>query len=260
MGAAMSWIFVPQWTNFNIGVTALQVVGLAGCLSELQGNNAGYSKFAHANVRKVPSRPGMVLLYFPALLVSMWYLRAAPAENGRAQLTAGLLSFHFAKRVVESIWLHVYSGTMDLDFVMPISTSYALTAALTAHQQLTVPSVFLQTNGSQNLAQVGIALSLIGQLGNFYHHWLLRQLRLEGQRQYCIPSGGLFGFVTMPHYFFELLSWFGLACVTQHLSSFLAFADMLSYLSGRSVATTQWYKSKFKDYPSDRLHLIPFLF
>jgi very-long-chain enoyl-CoA reductase len=243
-----------------MGVTALQVLGLAGCIGELQGNNAGYSKFAHENVRKVPSRTGMVLLYFPALLVSVSYLQAAPSENGRAQLTAGLLVFHFGKRVAECIWLHIYSGTMDMDFMMPISTSYALTAALTAHQQLTVPVFFFQTQSSRDLAQVGLALSLIGQLGNFYHHWLLRQLRSEGPKQYCIPSGGLFGLVTMPHYFFELLSWLGLACVTQHLSSFLVFASMLSYLSGRSVATTQWYKSKFKDYPSDRRHLIPFLF
>lgn len=77
---------------------------------------------------------------------------------------------------------------------------------------------------------------------------------------YAIPSGGLFGYVTMPHYFCELIAWLGLACVTQQLNAFLTLADMTSYLAGRSAATTRWYKSKFPNYPPERKNLIPFLF
>ena len=52
MGGAMGLIFVPQWTNFNLSVTALQVLGLAGCVGELQGNNAGHSETISGGERR----------------------------------------------------------------------------------------------------------------------------------------------------------------------------------------------------------------
>jgi len=265
----MSTVHFPQWTTGNVGITALQVLGLGGAASELQGNNAGYSKFANPAANfKVPSRLGMVILYSPALLVSLRYLQTAPNVNGRESITAMLLSAHFGKRVLESMFLHRYSGTMNGDFLLPISTSYALTAALVAHQQRSVPS-YSNTAIDQKMLGLGLLFSVVGQLGNLYHHWLLANLRSgpaiskgdgNAQSKYVIPRGGLFRFVTTPHYFFELIAWLGIACTAQHLNAFLTVADMLSYLAGRSVATTKWYKSKFPDYPSERKNLIPFLF
>lgn len=311
----MSLVYLPHWSYGNVAIASLQVLGLGGCASELQGQNAGYSKFANPEKKwKVQSRTGMLLLYSPALVVAVNYLRNAPKEagNGREWITAALLVAHFGKRVLECLFLHKYSGTMDADFLIPISASYALTTTLIAHQQLQVPQYSHKLSGF--VYGVGLALSVIGQLGNLYHHWLLAQLRkgeeslghllaqdlqqsassggsLElpkefkstehlsrvshsdhakqvfTQRQsnsalqrYVIPSGGLFRFVTMPHYFCELLSWLGLACVTQQFNAFMTVADMTSYLAGRSVATTRWYRAKFDTYPSQTRHLIPFLF
>lgn len=255
----MAFLQVPLWHSGNIIVTALQGLGLAGCSGELKGDNAGYSKFADPTKKfKVPSRVGMMILYTPALLVSCVYLLTAPNSNGREVVTAGLLCLHFGKRVLETLFLHNYSGTMDCDMMLPISVSYALTAALTAHQQ------FLVTEYSHAFSNpvycLGLALAVIGQGGNFYHHYLLTQMRKGGEKSYSIPTGGLFEFVTMPHYFFELIAWLGLACVTQHLNALLTFADMCSYLSGRSIATTRWYRSKFDNYPKERKHLVPLIF
>lgn len=65
----------------------------------------------------------------------------------------------------------------------------------------------------------------------------------------------------MPHYLFEIIAWAGLALVTMQLNAFLVCAGMASYLSGRSVATTHWYKSKLGDvWPAQRRHLVPFVF
>lgn len=272
----MSLLHLPSWSKGNVAVTALQILGLGGAAGELQGQNAGYSKFADPKASlKVPSRLGMVILYSPALLVSLGYLRSSsPGANGREKVTSLLLSIHFGKRVLESMFLHRYSGTMNADFLLPIGTSYALTAALIAHQQR---SVIAYTNASVDaiMLPLGLGLSVVGQLGNLYHHWLLASLRDDKSKdvkaehrftlagddaKYVIPCGGLFKYVTAPHYFFELITWMGIACTTQQLNAFLTVADMLSYLAGRSVATTRWYKTKFPDYPADRKHLIPFIF
>ena len=41
----------------------------------------------------------------------------------------------------------------------------------------------------------------------------------------------------------------------------LVFAGLASYLSGRAVATTLWYRAKFgKAWPAHRRHLVPFVF
>lgn len=270
----MALVHIPEWSKGNIAVTVLQVLGLGGAASELQGNNAGYSKFADPNASmKIPSRLGMVLLYSPAFLVSLRYLTNSSKVNGRENITAMLLSVHFAKRVLESMFLHRYSGTMNGDFLVPVGTTYALTAALVAHQQRSVAE-YADTQGNRIMLRLGVGLSVVGQLGNLYHHWLLANLRSEapkanvadasGQEQvkpkYVIPRGGMFEYVTAPHYFFELIAWLGIACTTQQLNAFLTVGDMLSYLAGRSVATTQWYKSKFPDYPAERKNLIPFIF
>jgi len=255
----MGLLHLPQWSLGNIVVTALQVLGLGGCAGELKGSNSGYSKFANpAKAFKVPSRVGMVALYAPALVVSGVYLWNAPNTNGRELVTAALLCLHFGKRVLESLFLHKYSGTMDGDFLLPIGASYALNAALTAHQQLQV--TMYSHAFADPVYHLGLVLTVLGQGGNFYHHYLLTHMRKEGEKTYVIPSGGLFNFVTMPHYFFEILAWLGIACVTQHFSAFLTVAGMCSYLAGRSVATTRWYRSKFDNYPKERKHLIPFLF
>ncbi len=106
---------------------------------------------------------------------------------------------------------------------------------------------------------------MVGQLGNFYHHWLLASLRPsktkdEGASAYKVPSSGMFHLVTMPHYTFELVSWFGVAVVAGSLNSLLVVASMTSYLGGRAVATKRWYVANLKGFPRERKAIIPFLF
>ena len=67
---------------------------------------------------------------------------------------------------------------------------------------------------------------------------------------------------TVPHYTFEVTAWFGLAIVAQQLNVCLVFAGMASYLSGRAVATTKWYRQQFGEaaVPLSKRHLVPYVF
>lgn len=54
---------------------------------------------------------------------------------------------------------------------------------------------------------IGLAMFVIGQGGNLYHHVLLSQLRsgdAGAAKKYVVPKGGLFESLTCPHYFFEV--------------------------------------------------------
>lgn len=114
---------------------------------------------------------------------------------------------------------------------------------------------------------IGISIFVIGQLGNFYHHWILARLRPSSTKEkdessngYKIPTSGMFNLVTMPHYTFELVSWLGVSVVAGSLNSLLVVAGMTSYLAGRSVATKNWYLKNLKGFPKERKAIIPFLF
>lgn len=264
----MSAIHLPAWTLGNKILTGVQTLMLAQGAGEAQGQNAGYSKFADKTAKfKVPSRVGMTWIYTPGLLTSAWFLHNAVEKNGRETLTAALLTAHFGKRVLECLFLHRYSGTVNGDAFIPISFFYGLMAALVAYQQKQVSGY---GKGEAWLLKLGLVLNVVGQVGNFYHHWLLASLRsrktqvdsaaLVVKSPYVIPTGGFFSLLTCPHYFFEIIAWFGIASVTGQLNAFLVAGDMASYLAGRSMSTTRWYKEKFPDYPSNRRHLIPFLF
>merc|ERR1719159_2243295 len=83
IGLFTGLVHLPHWSYGNVAITSLQLLGLGGCANELQGQNAGYSKFAHPEKKwKVQSRTGILLLYSPALAVALNYLWNAPKEMG----------------------------------------------------------------------------------------------------------------------------------------------------------------------------------
>ena len=60
----------------------------------------------------------------------------------------------------------------------------------------------------------GLALFLIGELGNLNNHITLRNLRSSGGSERGIPQGLGFNLVTCPNYMFEAIAWTGIAMVS----------------------------------------------
>jgi steroid 5-alpha reductase family enzyme len=133
--------------------------------------------------------------------------------------------------------------------------------------------------------KIGLVLWVTGTLTNLYHHYLLANLRpasaetKPGPKKYMVPQGGecnfplllstithqivlkgLFQYVTCPHYFGELLAWYGFAMVSHNICPILASLHFTSYLTGRAIATRRWYLAKMgDDYPKSRGLWLPFL-
>lgn len=208
----------------------------------------------------------MLIIYSPAFLTSAVMLAAAP-DVGRAGLVASLLVIHFAKRVGEVLFVHKYSGNMGPACYF-ISVFYSLLSLLICVQTQNVPPSLYDAPASQAVLPVALAMFVVGQVGNLYHHGLLAQMRSnqpaktgEGAAPYSIPTGGLFDLVTTPHYLFEIIAWLGVALASQQLNAVLVAFGMASYLCGRAVASTRWYESQFGDaYPATRRNIIPFVF
>ena len=253
-------LFELPW---GAALTAMQlVVTCTSWINEVKpGGATAYSKFSSGG--GISSRLGMLIIYTPALIAAAtltvehgFSVPTAAGQPGHGTI-ATLLMLHFGKRVTEVLVVHKYSGTVSAAIASTIGVYYALVTVLIKATAISDPIRF----SPDNARAFGLVLFGVGQLGNLYHHALLASLRAPGSRAYVVPSGGLFGLVAAPHYFFELVAWWGLAMVADHFNVYLVATAMTSYLGGRSVAQNRYNREKFKDkWPGSRRNLVPFLF
>ncbi|MGD0340994.1 MAG: 3-oxo-5-alpha-steroid 4-dehydrogenase, partial [Bacteroidales bacterium] len=87
----------------------------------------------------------------------------------------------------------------------------------------------------------------------------LRKLRAGSPQEYMIPKGWLFRFISCPHYFGEMIEWGGWAMATWSLPGFAFFIFTVANLFPRAILSHRWYKANFKEYPSGRKAIIPFI-
>lgn len=232
-------------------VAGLQCLVIATSYGQETTNPFEYSKFASGKKLNdlIPTRDGMFRIYVPATIAAAlitvyqyYFLDGTDAFS----LAAPFLFIHFFKRSFEVAFVHHYSGTMPRQNGNAIGLMYAswtILVALTATPHATIQS--------EVMFHIGLLLFVMGEVGNGYHHYLLRRLRREKRngddKRYVPPVGGMFGHVAAPHYLFELVAWYGIACVAQQTHAFLTAGGMTSYLAGRAVVTNRWYMDTFTD-------------
>jgi len=194
-------IFPSTWTPF--GIVFYIVFGafavLAGFLDYYELLPLRYSKFG--TEKGVPSRTGMFILYFiPIIIATTCALPYLSTATILQWIVLGAVIFHFAKRTLEVLFVHKYSGNIQPFTLVVMIIIYALMGGLISWLNAnTIPAVDV-------LFCAGIVLIVAGEAGNFYHHKLLADLRKK-EEGYHLPRGGWFEYATCPHYFFELVIW-----------------------------------------------------
>jgi 3-oxo-5-alpha-steroid 4-dehydrogenase 1 len=107
---------------------------------------------------------------------------------------------------------------------------------------------------------LGIVLFVTGMAINCHSDAILRKLR-RASSKYQLPKGGLFEYVSAPHYFGEILEWFGFAVACNFSTPSCAFLVFTACnLIPRAIAHHAWYQTVFADsYPAKRKAVIPFI-
>ncbi|KAK4750282.1 hypothetical protein SAY87_027731 [Trapa incisa] len=265
--AILSFVYPPPASVLMTVVAVISTAGVANAgLSEIRGSHLKYSKFWNVSspckmeMARVSSWTGMLVLYVPAFLVGAASFWAFPSGDGglRFLLLRSALTLHFLKRVLEVLLIHKFSGFMAVDSMCSISLSYSVftaTSIYTQHISRGLPDPII------DLTYPGLALFAIGMAGNFYHHLILSRLRSHrSEKEYTVPRGGLFDYVTCPHYLFEIIDFMGISLISQTVYSFAFTIATTIYLMGRSYATRRWYLAKFDDFPRDVKALFPFVY
>lgn len=244
----------PEWTNYNIifySILAIVVIATGPAIYFGDGL-LRYSKFRTSN--GIPTRLGMFILYFSPIVTVFFTVKDYVSTASLIQwIVVGAIVLHFSKRVLESLFLHKYSGPTGLSTTIAIAFFYSFAAFFIS---------WLNANPISRIDiwfVLGIVLYIIGNIGNFIHHKILVDLRKDSM-EYFIPHGGLFNYVVCPHYLFEIFTWTGIFLFSRHLGALLVLLMIIAYLSGRSLKTLQWYKEKFSDFPKNIKAMIPFIF
>lgn len=248
-------LILPSWTPFNVFLYSSFMLMLLFVVYADYYDKWGalqYSKFSTGG--GLPSRQAMFILYFlPIVTVTLSAWSYLSTANALQWIVYGAVMLHFIKRVLETLFLHKYSGTFGIQTLALVTWFYSFSSAAIGYlNRQPIPA-------EDAWFYAGILLFILGEAGNFYHHKLLAGLRTEGAG-YHIPRGGLFEYVACPHYLFELIAWLGILWMSRHLFALLNLLAMTAYLTERSVKTDRWYREKFTDYPAERKRILPFVF
>ncbi|KAL9651837.1 hypothetical protein ABK040_000185 [Willaertia magna] len=124
---------------------------------------------------------------------------------------------------------------------------------------------------------IGILLYCVGYYINYTSDRILINLRkdnhksssnsannnnsTEKNKQYYIPYGGLFEYISSPNYFGEQIEWIGFLLTVQNKVALLFVLSTFCNLFPRALETNKWYQEKFgeKYKKLNRKAFIPFI-
>lgn len=110
-----------------------------------------------------------------------------------------------------------------------------------------------------------IAIFIYAWRYQFQSNLILANLRKDRTgavttQKHSIPRGGYFELVSSPHMFFEVVMYVALYGLTwRNTSSLYVLGWVISNQMMNAWLTHQWYRENFKEYPSTRRALIPYL-
>lgn len=108
---------------------------------------------------------------------------------------------------------------------------------------------------------LGVILFMIGFVINRVSDIKLLFLRKSRRdRDYLIPNGILFYFISSPNYFGEGLQWLGWAVLTWSPAGLVWWLFLEALFLPRSRQAHIWYRNNFRNYPSHRKALLPFIY
>jgi very-long-chain enoyl-CoA reductase len=188
---------------------------------------------------------GPILIHPLIYLLRPWLYSGTKgtSPSDLQKLSMALVLLHFVKREFETLFIHRFSlSTMPFSNIFKNSAHYWLLAGLNIAYWTYGPAAPAANGATDSiLTLAGLALFVVGELGNLNAHLTLRSLRAEGTTTRGIPVGLGFGLVTCPNYMFEIIAWTGMWMVNRSWSTAL-----FALVGGAQMAV--WAKKKERRY------------
>ncbi|MCA9718059.1 MAG: DUF1295 domain-containing protein, partial [Myxococcales bacterium] len=208
-------------------------------------------RLAHALANGLPG-VGLFLWLYIATYQS---LGLTPTVVGGALLLLWLA--HFVHRGLVHPLVTRY-GARALPLELGLSALVPLTIFATLNALAIAAMPYPDAWFSSPYFLIGALLFAVGFVLNRHADRALRQLRPPGGRDYAIPRGGLFEWVSSPNYLGELIMWIGWSLATWTAAGAVWTLYVAATLVPRARDHHLWYQERFSDYPARRRALIPF--
>lgn len=150
-----------------------------------------------------------ILIHLSPLLFRQHVYSAAGSISPVQKIIIVMLTLHFMKRELETIFLHKFSNnTMPWYLIFKNASYYWFLAGFNIAYWVYSPTAIaakpLSDDFSRACVYSGVALYVFGEVANFYTHLVLSSLRSRGGTERGIPKGFGFDWVTCPNYLFEV--------------------------------------------------------
>ncbi|PNH05191.1 Trans-2,3-enoyl-CoA reductase [Tetrabaena socialis] len=203
-----------------------------------------------------------LFFFFPQYLYPHIKSASPPVHSLVQKLAVAYWCFHYAKRIVETYTIHKFGhATMPIFNLFRNCAYYwgfaAYVSYFVNHPKYTAPN--------QTLSVACLGLAVLMQLGNLRSHIILANLRAPGEKDYKIPRGFLFNFVSCANYTFEIWGWLLYSVAVQSLAAWMFAATGAAQMVQWAIAKHSRLRKTFdgKDgrpkYPRRWIIFPPFL-
>jgi len=179
-----------------------------------------------------------------------------------------LVLLHFAKRELETIFVHRFSNaSMPFINIFKNSIYYHLFSGLLLAYDVYRPAFSATSShivgtirSSEQFLCICTSVWVFAELSNLHTHLTLRSLRPANSRTRAVPFGYGFTFVSCPNYFFEIIEWATIAVMTGSIIAWVFTALGAGIMSIWALKKHRNYKKEFGNaYPRGRKAIIPFI-
>lgn len=209
----------------------------------------------------VPARLAWLLMESPALvLVPLLFAFSEHRATWVEWAVVALWTAHYVQRTLVYPFLSRVAGRpMPLSILLLSGLFNLINGGLIGTDLFWSGSPLSASWLTDSRFVVGCGLFVLGMGINVWSDAKLRRLRSETQRGYRVPRGGLYRWVSCPNYLGEIVEWIGFALLTGSVAGAAFALWTMANLVPRALSHHRWYRAEFKDYPTERRALIPFL-
>ncbi|KAH9521505.1 Steroid 5 alpha-reductase 3 [Dermatophagoides farinae] len=174
----------------------------------------------------------------------------------------GLQWLQSLRRLYETFYVSIYSGnTINLVHYI-VGIFFYITIGLATFNDC---HLVQSSNSSSSSSMIAVFIFFTSSAIQYQSHRILAKLRSSKAKQnndYYIPRGGLFEYISCPHYMTEILIY--ICLWLQSSRSYLWSTMVMFVIANQTIASLmsyRWYRKRFNDrYPTTIKALIPFLF
>jgi hypothetical protein len=193
----------------------------------------------------------------PAVLVFAWGFAAGQRKDLVAVVFCALFCGHYLYRSLLYPLLRRSKTAMPLAIVASGLAFNCVNGSLQAGYLFSLAPAYPVAWLLDVRFLAGLPVFVAGFAIHFRADAQLIALRRTRQGKYVMPRGALFGWISCPNYFGELIEWVGWALLTWSWAGAAFALWTAANLVPRALAYHRWYQQTFADYPPARRAIIP---